>query len=113
MHHLYLTFSDGAKFADIARNIVHGNGYSSSFNFWGANNAQAIQPGMPLAIAGFFRIFGVSDLNVALTSSLFYLLLVLATYLVGKKLYGNLVGVLSGLAVAFNANFLEYATSGA
>ena len=113
MHHLYLTFSDGAKFADIARNIVHGNGYSSSFNFWGANNAQVIQPGMPLAIAGFFKIFGISDLSVIATSSFFYLLLVLTTYLLGKKLWGQLVGLLGAISVAFNVNFLEYATSGA
>src|SRR3989344_3159642 len=113
MFHLYLTFSDGAKYADIARSIVQGNEFSSSFNFWGANNAQVIQPGMPLAIAGFFKIFGISDLSVIATSSFFYLLLVLTTYLLGKKLFGELVGLLSAIAMAANINFLEYAASGA
>ena len=32
----YLTFSDAAKFADIARNIINGIGYGSNFNFWGS-----------------------------------------------------------------------------
>lgn len=117
----YLNFSDGAKYADIGRNIVKTGSYESGFSFFGSellgtgmnSVARWVPPLMPLVIAGFFKMFGVSDLNVILSSSLFYLLLVLMTYLVGKKLYGNLVGILAGVAVAFNINFLEYATSGA
>ncbi len=118
----YLVFSDAAKFADIARNIVNGGGYTSNFSFF---NSQAlginqltsvskwIPPAMPLVIAGFFKVFGISDLSVVLTSSLFYVGLVAVTFLLGKKVWGNLVGFLAAASVAFNVNFLEYAASGA
>ncbi len=121
----YLTFSDGAKIADIARNIVQGNGYGASFSSFGADKeilshtrqfpfpAFGRQPMVSLVSALSFRLFGVSDLSVVLTSGLFYLLLVITTYLLGKKLYNELVGFLAGLAVAVNPNFLDYATSGA
>ena len=118
----YLNFSDGAKFADVARNIASGNGYSSNFsNFTskalGFENLVSVsrwtKPVMPLVIAGFLKIFGVSDSSVIATSSLFYLLLVLTTYFLGKKLWGKLVGLLGAISVAFNFNFLEYALSGA
>jgi len=97
----FLSFSDAAKFAGIARSVVRGNGYTSNFSFFNSEVlgisgfspvSSWILPLMPLAIAGFFRIFGVSDLSV---------------------MWGEIVGVLSAVVVAANVNFLEYATSGA
>ncbi len=119
----YLTFSDGAKVADVARNLHEGKGYGSSFNFFGSAifetiknypfPAKGVHPAMPYSTAVFYKIFGVSDFSVIATSFFFYLLLVLAVFFLGKKLYGNLVGVLASLAVLVNINFLDYATSGA
>ena len=31
---MYLNFSDAAKFADIAKNLLNGLGYGSNFSFW-------------------------------------------------------------------------------
>lgn len=121
-HREFLTFSDGAKFADIGRGVVLGEGYNSNFSNFATKAlgfdyfvpvSRWTPPAMPLAIAGFFKIFGISDSSVIATSSIFYLLLVLTTYLLGKKLWGNLVGVLGALAVVSNINLLEYASSGA
>ena len=118
----YIQFSDGAKFADIGRNILNGKGYTSNFSFYNlatlnidefVDISRWVPPVMPLVIAGFFKIFGILDLSVIATSSFFYLLLVLTSYLLGKRFFGNLAGLLAGMAVAFNPNFLEYATSGA
>ncbi len=119
----YLTFSDGAKFADVARNLVNGNGYQLNFSFFGQKvfekidnhyfPARGVYPTMPYSTAVFYKIFGVSDFSVIATSSFFFLLLVLTVFFLGKKLYGNLVGVLASLAVLVNVNFLDYATSGA
>ncbi len=119
----YLTFSDGAKVADVARNLHKGKGYGSSFNFFGSAVFEAIKnypfpakgvyPAMPYSTAVFYKIFGVSDFSVIATSSFFYLLLVLTVFFLGRKLYGNLIGVLASLAVLVNVNFLDYATSGA
>lgn len=114
MFHFYLTFSDGAKYADIARSVIQGSGYSSSFNFWGANNAQAILPGMPLSIAVFFKIFGVNDLAVVAASAFYFLLSLIFVFLLAKKVFNNnLVAFLSSLSVGFNYDFINYATSGA
>jgi 4-amino-4-deoxy-L-arabinose transferase-like glycosyltransferase len=119
----FLAFSDGAKFADVARNLVDGNEYKTSFSFFGSNvfnvpkgilfQAGAIPQLMPRMIAASFSLIGITDFAVILTSSVHFVLLVLATYLLGSKLYGKLVGLLAGLTVAANINFLDYATSGA
>ena len=119
----YLTFSDGAKFADVARNLVNGNGYGASFSFFGSSvfniPKEALFPAggipqlMPRMIATTFSLLGISDFSVILTSSFHYMLLVLGTYLLGAKLFGRLAGFLAGLAIASNVNFLDYATSGA
>lgn len=119
----YLHFSGAAKFADIARKIVAGSGHKASFSFFSSSLfkqsrdmlfvARGIPAAMPLSIAAFFSLFGVLDSSVIFTSGLFYVLLVLVTFALGKKLFGNLIGFLAGVAVASNLNFLDYATSGA
>jgi len=121
-HNTWLRFSDGAKYADVARNIVQGEGYISDFSFFNINlfrdyksifSARGIPLGMPYAISFAFMVFGISDFAVMATSSLFYLLLVLAVYFLGKQVFSPLVGFLAGLAVSANINFLDYGTSGA
>ena len=58
-------------------------------------------------------VLGVTDQAVIAFSSFFFFLLVTAVFLLGRKLFGNLVGALSALAVLTNLNYLDYATSGA
>lgn len=120
----HLSFSDGAKFADIARNIVNGKGYTSSFHFFGRGlaskisenqyfKASNIPPAMPRAMALSFSLFGISDFSVFLVGGFFFFLLVIFVFLLAKELYGELVGYLSAVAIAVNPNFLDYASSGA
>lgn len=117
----YLHFSDAAKFADIARNIVNGNGFYSSFSFFDINkfsqpglfSASFTPPAMPYAIAFFYQLFGISDTSVILTSLFFYFITILFTFLLARRLFGKLAGLLSSLAVATNINIWDYATSGA
>jgi len=119
----YLGFSDGAKFALVARNLVNGNGYGSDFSFYSSNlammtekplfSAGSIPVLVPYTISAFFKVFGANDLSVILFSGIFYVLLVLMVFMVGSKLFGKQVGFLSAIAVAVNLNFLDYATSGA
>jgi len=120
--HTYLRFSDAAKFADIGRNIIENNLYASSFGFFPprfegseetffyAGNVPFLTPAI-LAVS--FLIFGVNDFAVIFPSMLFFVGLVIAVYLLTKKLYGELAGLLAALAVAGNIHFLDYATSGA
>jgi 4-amino-4-deoxy-L-arabinose transferase-like glycosyltransferase len=121
---LFLTFSDSAKFADIARNLVSGLGYGNNFRFWSSSlsdiskynifPALSVPPVMPFSIATFFKIFGVSDFAVIATSFFYFLLTLIFVFLLAKKVTNNtLASVLSTLAVGFNQDLINYATSGA
>jgi 4-amino-4-deoxy-L-arabinose transferase-like glycosyltransferase len=122
--HGFLIFSDSAKFADIARSLIGRMGYGSSFSFWGTNifsllrqnvfPAPWVSPVMPFSIVIFFKIFGINDLAVVATSLSFFVLTLIFTFLLGKKIFkSNLVGVLSTLVVGFNSDLINYATNGA
>lgn len=121
---IFLTFSDTAKFADVARNLVMGRGYGGNFSFFDAktfgNLAKALfpSPGVlpvaPFSIAAFFKIFGVNDFAVIATSFFYFLLTLVFVFLLAKKLFGkNLVAALSTLAIGFNYDLTHYAISGA
>lgn len=117
----YLTFSDSAKFADVARQLKHGDGYTTDFSFFAnvqpsiTNNFSArwILPAMPITILVSSLFLGMTDAAVIANSSFFYIMLVIATYFLGKKIFNTLTGVLAAIAVAVNLQFLDYATSGA
>jgi len=124
MFNIFLSFSDSAKFADIARNIVNGLGYGQSFNFWGQNiylfleqkifPSPWIPPIAPLSIAGFFMIFGVNDFAVVAASFFYFLLSLFFLFLLSNKIFKNILpAILSVFAIGFNQNILEYACSGA
>lgn len=118
-----LSFSDAAKSADIARNLLSGLGYKGTFSFWssgigGLSQNEAfpspwLPPLTPFSIALFFRLFGISDLAVIAPSFMYFICLVVFIFLLGRKLFGNLVGVLSAVVVATSKDFLNYATQGA
>lgn len=111
----YLNFSDGAKFALVARNLVNGNGYTTDFNFWGNINfsTSGISAAVPYLMSFFMSLFGTTDIAVIAFSLFFYLLLIVATFLLAQKLFGKIVGSLSALSVASSYNYIDYATSGA
>lgn len=116
----FLTFSDAAKFADIARNFVSGNGLGAGFapfdnSFLNATGLLPLSspPLFPLLISISFKLFGVSDFSVLLVSGIFYLSTAVCLYFLGKKLFGNLAGFLSSLTFIFDAAILNFATSGA
>ena len=119
----FLVFSDTAKFADVARNLVLGNGFNTGFSNFGSGkalegagflfSAKNILPFYPLVIAFFFKLFGVSDAVVIWSSGMFYTLSALVIYLLGKKIFGQLVGFLAALAFIFDPAMLNYAATGA
>jgi len=118
----FLTFSDSAKFADIARNLVLGRGYGLTFTNFGIKlpeltgglfNAVFVPPLQPLSLFISFKIFGMRDFAVILTSGFFYLAGAIALYFLGKKVFGELVGILASLVFIFDPAMLDYAASGA
>ena len=121
----YLTFSDGAKVADIAKNIAQGNGYGSTFSSFGADKeilnhlslnvfpAWGRHPLMPFSVAIFYKLFGVGDLGLILTSTFFYLLSIIGIYLLAKNIFNENIGFISALSFIFIPIFWEYALTGA
>lgn len=121
---LFLSFSDAAKYADVARSLVGSMAFGSKFVFWYKDVFQALAspffsaiwmpPVMPFSIALFFKLFDISDFAVIATSSFYFILTLIFTYLLGKKVFeSRLVAGLSTLAVGFNYDLIHYAVSGA
>lgn len=111
----FLTFSDGAKYALIAKSIFLGQGFTTTFSFWGQSffATHGIPYLVPYIISLFFRVFGVTDFAVISFSFTFYLLLIISSYLLAKKLTNNLVAIMTSLAIAANHDFIIYSRSGA
>jgi 4-amino-4-deoxy-L-arabinose transferase-like glycosyltransferase len=114
MNFNYLTFSDGAKFALIARNLYNGNGFVTDFSFWGNPffAINGIPRLIPYIIEIFFKLFGESDFAVKMFSSFFFVTMLIAVFLLGKKIFSTLVGILSVLVVGFNYDYLIYSQNG-
>lgn len=119
----YLSFSDSAKFADIARNLISGFGYGNNFSFWSSNIFELIKSKIfpapsvpfvtPFSIALSFKIFGINDFAVIATSFFYFILTLIFVFLLSKKIFNSkLVGTLSTLAVAFNKDMIDYALQG-
>lgn len=112
MFNYFLTFSDAAKFADIAKNLIVGSGFVSEFSFIGG--APEALPITSILISMFMYIFGVNDFSVIATSFFFFILTLLFVYLLSHRISKSIfVGVLSTLAVGFNYDLINYATNGA
>ncbi len=110
----FLKFSDAAKYADVARNLLLNNSFNSFFNFWGSNNANWIQPVTPYSIILFFKLFGINDFAIIATSFFYFVLSLVFVFLLTQKIYKDkLTSILSTVAVGFNYNLINYATSGA
>ncbi len=119
----FLTFSDAAKFADLARNLSSNKGYFASFSYFGnAKGLPQIQNGLfpaiwtppvfPRTMSLLFNLFGQSDTSVIASSAIFFPFLILSTYLTGTFLFDERTGLLSGLATIFSLPLLDYATQG-
>lgn len=120
---LFLQFSDSAKFADIARNLISGFGYGSNFSFWSSNifelikakifSTPSVPPVTPFSITLFFKIFGINDFAVVATSFFYFILTLIFVFLLSKKIFNSkLVGSLSTLTLAFNKDMIDYALQG-
>lgn len=121
----YLTFSDGAKMADIARSVVEGRGYGGLFSSFGADKnimehldkvpfpRYDRHPLMPLSMALTFSIIGSNDFAVIITSVFYYLATLVLLYVLGKRLFGNRIGFLACLAFICLSDFWPYALNGA
>lgn len=118
-----LSFSDGAKYATIARNLVEKDRYLSDFTFsvksamkiteFGRFPALWTSPAVSYLYSFYFRILGVNDNSIILGNSFLFLFLVLFTFLLSRKLFDNKTAILSSLSVALSTTVINYTLSGA
>lgn len=118
-----LTFSDAAKFADAATQMVQGNGFTAKFGFFHSNFVfapEASQPIVPgfgilnaISLFIFFKLLGISDFAVVFTSGFFFIASGLLVYFLAKKIFDEKIAVFSSLAFVFTQPFLDYASIGA
>ncbi len=107
--------SDDREYASIARNIVDGKGivrnfiYPIDIHFFGKAPIPEFvhPPGYPLLIAGFFKLFGVSDFVALLPSYLSYFFLLLLLFFFVKRDLGIQAAVLTAVVFIFNKEVLE------
>lgn len=114
----FLTLSDSAKLASTARHfLVDGLRYASGHNFFDPRRLALNQgeylpadlPRLPIWIlAGFFKLFNVSDLTVALAGITFFALSLWLIYQIGNRLFGRQVGVLAVIFTLFNLDLVTY-----
>ncbi len=107
--------SDDREYASIARNIVNGKGIVRNFiypvdvNFFEKLPVPEFMhpPGYPLILAGFFKLFGMSDFAALLPSYLsYFVLLVLLIYFVKRHLDIK-TAIIAGVMLIFNREILN------
>ena len=119
----YLTFSDAAKVADIARSLFQGNGFVSRFSFYSPglvnDRIEGFFPSAnipklhPYILSLFFRIFGINDTAVIGVSMLFFILTVGLGWFLAKRLFGKTTAIVYLIALLFSQQLITYGMDGA
>ena len=110
-----ITGSDDREYVSVARNIVNGKGivrnfiYPIDINFFEKLPIPEFHhpPGYPLLIAGFFKLFGISDFVALLPTYLSYFLLIPLLFFFIKKYLDMKTAVLASILILFNKEILE------
>jgi 4-amino-4-deoxy-L-arabinose transferase-like glycosyltransferase len=107
--------SDDREYASIARNIVNGKGIVRNFiypidvNFFDKLPVPEFMhpPGYPLILAGFFKLFGISDFAALLPSYLSYFILVLLIFFFTKRFLEIKTATIAAVILIFNKEILD------
>lgn len=112
---------DAMDFAQLARNLSSGHGFSTfvlrplalTHGSNPLNQPDLVHgPLYPFILAMAFGVLGAKDSVAAYVSGLFYLLTIPVVYLMGRRVFSHKVGLYTALIFTFNALLLEYAASG-
>jgi 4-amino-4-deoxy-L-arabinose transferase-like glycosyltransferase len=112
---------DAMDFAQCARNLLQGHGFTTQILHPLALNSVSHllhQPDMthgilyPFLLAIGFGISGAKDAVVTAVSGLFYVLTVPLIYVLGRRLFNVKVGGIAALIFLTNGTILDYAASG-
>ncbi len=111
-----ITGSDDREYVSIARYIVNGQGIVKDsimpleINFYKKIPIPEFMhpPGYPLIIAGFFKLFGVSDSVALLPSHLSYFVLIFLVFYFVKKYVNFKTALAAVIILIFNKEVLDY-----
>lgn len=107
---------DEAEYSQIAQNIAEGRGFTNNYVHFLFLKQQIPRPEtyhnplFPYTIALFYGLFGVSAFSAKLVSVFFGTILVISTYLLARKLFGQKAARISALLTAFQAFLVFYST---
>lgn len=114
----YLYFSDTAKYAEAAKNVILGNGFTLNHSFFDPNAISYFQtgqaynasflPGTSYILSAVFKIFGASDMSIFYTGLFSYLLIALLIFLIAKYFSGVKAGVVAVLIFTPSLYFHDY-----
>jgi len=114
----FLTFSDSAKYAEAAKNLISGQGLVIHHSFFNSSLLQAYIPGqawpagfLPLPswiLAGVFKFFPAIDSTVWGVGMIFWAMLVVLTFVLARKLHSTGAAVIAAAWVGLDGFFLEY-----
>lgn len=98
---------DAAAYAMIAANLDHGDGFTLGPS--ATQPASNYSPGLPLFVAGVYKITGgVHERTARIVLALLGTLSILFTYLIGRRLSGPAAGLIGAAVIAIYPALLEY-----
>jgi 4-amino-4-deoxy-L-arabinose transferase-like glycosyltransferase len=98
-----LVTPDSTQYMALARSLLGGEGYLAD----GVPTSRWL-PGYPIFLAGLFWLFGESTLWVGLVQSLLHATNALVLFFLGRRLFGNGVGVTAGFMAALYPFYLFF-----
>lgn len=111
-------FSDSAKYAEAANNLLFGKGLSINHSFFDLNLLSNFQinhsfpagflPGTSMILSIIFKIFGTSDTSILIAGLLFYILCATLVFLIAKTVASTKAGIISVCLFASSLFFHEY-----
>jgi 4-amino-4-deoxy-L-arabinose transferase-like glycosyltransferase len=115
MHTKEIVGSDDREYVSIARNIFSGRGIVRNFivplelNFFGKIPVPEFfhPPGYPLIIAGFFKLFGISDFSALLPSYVSYFFLIILFFFFAKRYLEIKAATVATVILIFNREILD------
>lgn len=116
--HLFL--NDAMDYASIGRNVSRGDGFVSSYiTPLGLANREGLPhpdlwraPLWPAVLGAFIRVLGATDQVVAIATGSFFIAGAGVVFLLGREMFGRVVGLMSSLVYIFSAQNLVNSVSG-
>lgn len=117
LHFNGFVINDSHDYAQLAKNVYEGNGYSTSvlrplvYQFFNTLPQPEVTRmfGYPYLLGFFYKIAGPNDFSIVLLNGIFYVALILLVYVFSYELSKNIfVSLISALMVACMKGFLDH-----